>query len=162
LECIFLSGCRSGSLKFTAHWTCPNSTLSSRVLPIPCQKFQSGVDDTEPVQTVREGRCLCNVSWGVHLSTDAGREASLRRQRLETHEALVQRERGSEWGTRYIRPLQLNSHSLSPSQPEKVFSNLVRTIGSWAVGTSTHSSSISVTINPLPDIETKKLCVPVV
>ncbi|KIK04353.1 hypothetical protein K443DRAFT_35586, partial [Laccaria amethystina LaAM-08-1] len=28
---------------------------------------------------------------------------------------------GSKWGTRYIRPLQLDSDSLCPSQPEKVF-----------------------------------------
>jgi hypothetical protein len=35
------------------HWTCPNSARSSPVLAIPCQKFQRGVDDTEPVQTVR-------------------------------------------------------------------------------------------------------------
>ena len=49
-----------------------------------------------------------------------------------------------------------------PLSRRSLFSNLVRTIGSWVAGTSTHQSSISVTIHPPTDIETKKLCIRVV
>ena len=64
---------------------------------------------------------------------------------------------GSEWSNSYIRPLQLDSHTLFPSQSAKGFSNLICTIGSWTAGSLTHPSFIFVTIHPRPDIETKKL-----
>ncbi|KIJ90781.1 hypothetical protein K443DRAFT_686506, partial [Laccaria amethystina LaAM-08-1] len=40
---------------YGANWTCPNSARPSPERTIP-QKFQSGVDDTEPVQKVRVQR----------------------------------------------------------------------------------------------------------
>ena len=49
--------------------------------------------------------------------------------------------------------------ALCPSHPEKSFSsNLVRTIGSWTAGSSTHLSSTCVMIHPPPNEEAVRMC----
>ena len=109
-------------------------------------------------------RCrLRNLSYT--LSTKVGGETSIGRRQLEgivqRRQArprvlwkLINREEGrSKWGTRYVRPLQFDSHSLVLLSR---FFQIWSTVGSWTVGSSTHPSSISVMIHPLPHIKTKK------
>ena len=105
------------------------------------------------------------------LSTNLGGETSFGRRQLEgivgrrqarpqiLLKPIDRKKMGSEWGTRYLRPLQLDLHSLCPSHPEQSFlSNLVCTIKSWTAGGSTHLSSTSIMIHPPPNREAARMC----